>query len=657
MRLFLFGAIIMWSCRLLPAQDVYDLDSLTKEFAKSNPDTNRVKLFIQLGQQYENNQPDTAIWFYEQALKLSEQLGYTRGIISYYTNVTYVYNLKGRYDTSLVLNLRSVEIAKELGDPERIAACIGNVGASYTYLEQYEKAINQYLQVIPIAEKRNDKLKLCITYDNLGLLYLKINQHDKALQYGEQSVRLAREINRPFALINSLINLAATYNALGMMPKAAAQLEEVRGLCRKVNHLYGLLVATLNLGDAHIKMANFAPLKMYFEDALKLSEQLGEPESHVIALRGMAIYYFNHNMPKEAEQYALRSLQEARQQKMVSHIGRAYTVLAEIAILKHDFRMNSVYSFKSDSIRNVLVNESVVRNVQNLEALYESERKAQQIKDLQQESEIKDLQLGRRRILNYFLGASLLPLFLIALFARRSYFQKKKLLEKENQLQQVRIRQLESEKQLLASEAIIKGQEEERGRLAKDLHDGLGGLLSGVKFSLTNMKSNVVLDASSALLFERSLDMLDNSIAELRRVAHNMMPEVLVKFGLTEALKSYCQSVSESGIFKVNFQAVGMDDRIDSGKEIILYRITQELLNNVAKHARATEVLVQLARQNGEVTLTVEDNGSGVDVAVLQHAAGSGWTSIRSRVDYLKGKADIQGAPGQGTSVQIIIPV
>ncbi|QOI97349.1 MAG: sensor histidine kinase [Flammeovirgaceae bacterium] len=657
MRLLLIGMVMACTCRLLPAQELYDLDSLQMAFAQSQPDTNRVKLFIQLGQQYENNQPDTAIWFYEQALKLSEQLGYTRGIISYYTNVTYVYNMKGRYDTSLVLNLRSVEIAKQLGDPERIAACIGNVGASYMYLEQYEKAIDQYLQVIPIIEKLNDKYKLCIVSDNLGLLYQKILQYDKALQYGEQSVKLAREINRPLALINSLINLAVTYNSLGMMKKAIEQLEEASVLCRKANHQYGLLVATLNLADAHIKMANFAPLKGFFEEALKLSEQLGEPESHAIALRGMAIYYFNHNQPKEAERFANLSLQEAQQNNMLSHIGKAYTVLAEVSILKRDFRMNSVYSFKSDSIRNVLVNESVVRNVQSLEALYESERKAQQIKDLQQESEIKDLQLSRGRLVNYILGGSLFSLLLIALFAGRTYLQKKKLLEKENQIQQARILQLESEKQLMASEAIIKGQEEERGRLAKDLHDGLGGLLSGVKFTLTNMKSNVVLDANSALLFERSLDMLDNSITELRRVAHNMMPEVLVKFGLAEALKSYCQSVSESGVFQINFQAIGMENRIESNKEIILYRVVQELLNNIGKHAKATEVLVQVARQNGEIIVTVEDNGSGFDVASLQQAKGSGWTSIRSRIDYLKGKVDIQSVPGQGTSINLTVPV
>src|SRR5690606_10625434 len=123
---------------------------------------------------------------------------------------------------------------------------------------------------------------------------------------------------------------------------------------------------------------------------------------------------------------------------------------------------------------------------------------------------------------------------------------------------------------LIVSEAVIKGQDEERGRLAKDLHDGLGGLLSGVKFSLTNMKSNVVLAGESALVFERSLDMLNHSITELRRVAHNMMPEVLVKFGLSEALKSYCDSLRESKIYKVDFQSIGMENRVASNTEIFI---------------------------------------------------------------------------------------
>lgn len=653
--LFLLGLLFVG--HTIVAQDYLDRDSLWRVFENSKPDTNRVKLFIQLGQQYETNNPDSALLLYQQALKLSEQLRYTRGIISYYTNVTYVYNLKSRYDTSLILNLKSVEIAREFGDAERLSACLGNVGASYMALKEYEKAIDYFQQASKIYLQRNDEIKLAALYSNLSIVYREIGQHEKARDYGEQALDLARKNKNVYAITTALTNLSIVYNAMGQLSKSLAVLKETRELARKSNNDYAFLTATLNLNDLHLRLGDFGPMKGYCEEALTLAAKLQDNESMAIALRGLAIYYFNTGNVVEAEAYANRSLQQSSANHFREHIGKAYSVLAEISILKHDFKKNIFYSFKSDSIRNVLLNESVSQNIQTLEAKYQATRKEQEIKDLRLQSEIKDLSIGQNKLVNYILGVALVAIVIIALLARRSYQQKQRLLGKENQVQQARIAQLESEKQLQASEAVIKGQDEERGRIAKDLHDGLGGLLSGVKFSLVNMKSNVILDADSALVFERSLDMLDHSISELRRVAHNMMPEVLVKFGLSEALKSYCESLRASQIFKIDFQSIGVEKRLESNAEIFIYRIIQELLNNISKHASASQVLVQLSQHDNDMHVTVEDNGKGLDVSQLEKSKGAGWINIRSRVEYLKGKVDVQSTPGQGTSVHITIPI
>jgi len=645
------------SATALSAQDFYDRDSLWQVFKKSKTDSNRVKLYIQLGQQYETNNPDSALLLYEQSLKLSQQLNYTRGIISYYTNATYVYNIQGNYDTALVLNLKSVEIARAFGDPERLAACLGNVGATYISLRQHEKALEYQLQIIPLYEKLNDQIKLSTLYSNLSYTYSNIKQYKKAIEYGELSLRIGRQIKNDYSITTTLVNLSTVYILIGEVPRAVTALEEARAIARRTNNQYALLITSLNLGDANIKLGNFSKLETYYDEALTLAKRLGDLESVVIALRGKGLDSFYKKKIIEAESFAIQSLQLSIANNMIENIGKAYTVLADIAVLKGDFSGNNNYALKSDSIRTLLLNESIAENIQELEARYESEKKEQQIADLQREAEIKNLSIKQNRLLNYILIGSLAAIVVIVLLGRRTYQQKKKILEKENFLNQSRIAELEKEKQLLASEAVIKGQDEERGRLAKDLHDGLGGLLSGVKFSLANMKSNVILDADSALVFERSLDMLDHSISELRRVAHNMMPEVLVKFGLSEALKSYCDSIGESKIFKIDFQSIGMEERLSSNTEIFIYRIVQELLNNAAKHANATQVLVQLARQNNEVSITVEDDGIGFDKSLVEKATGAGWGNIRSRVDYLKGKLDILSAPGQGTSVHITIPV
>ena len=223
----------------------------------------------------------------------------------------------------------------------------------------------------------------------------------------------------------------------------------------------------------------------------------------------------------------------------------------------------------------------------------------------------------------------------------------------QDELQQQRIRELEKDRQLVAVDSMLKGQEEERSRLAKDLHDGLGGLLSGVKFSLSNIKDNLMVTPDSMAVFERSLDMIDTSIKELRRVAHNMMPEMLTKFGLDEALKEYCNTVNATKLLDVKYHSVGMNTRLDKSIEIIAYRIIQELLNNILKHASASEAFVQLVRETNRLNVIVEDNGKGFDTSLLENSKGAGWLNIRSRVEYSKGQIDIHSEKGKGTLVNI----
>lgn len=199
---------------------------------------------------------------------------------------------------------------------------------------------------------------------------------------------------------------------------------------------------------------------------------------------------------------------------------------------------------------------------------------------------------------------------------------------------------------------MLRGQEEERGRLARDLHDGLGGMLSGVRQTLNVVKGNQYIPEASANSFNRALEMLDSSISELRRVARNMMPEALLKFGLKDAVEDLCHNFSGPSL-KVQCQAFGLENRLPESTEVIVFRIVQELLNNVVKHAGADQVLLQLLRDGNRFHLTIEDNGRGFDPKKLEEAAGIGWINIRSRVNYLGGEMDLRSAPGKGTSVEI----
>lgn len=240
-----------------------------------------------------------------------------------------------------------------------------------------------------------------------------------------------------------------------------------------------------------------------------------------------------------------------------------------------------------------------------------------------------------------------MALAIIVLLTYRNHKNRKQL-----HLQQ--IHELETEKQLSSTQLLLKGQEDERSRQAKDLHDGPGGLLSGVQLQLEAMKGNLILSAENAITFHRALNKLDESIGEMRRVAHNMMPEALIKLGLQQAVQDYCDSLLHHQRFIINFQMFSLEERMDSSVEIVLYRIVQELLNNAVKHSNASWILIQMMGQDdGYLSITVEDNGKGFDTERIDVMKSAGIRNIESRVNYLNGTMNIKSSPGKGTSVFI----
>jgi two-component system NarL family sensor kinase len=163
----------------------------------------------------------------------------------------------------------------------------------------------------------------------------------------------------------------------------------------------------------------------------------------------------------------------------------------------------------------------------------------------------------------------------------------------------------------------------------------------------------VVIPGCKRGVFEKSLSMLDNTIVDLRKVAQNLMPEALVKFGLYDALRDYCDYVQSSAGLQMLYQQIGALRKLDSTAEIFIFRIVQELVNNVVKHGGASQVIVQIATSPQKVHITVEDNGLGFDKSIRSTTKGAGMANISYRVHCLNGRTDIVTSPGTGTSVNI----
>ncbi|MBS1491229.1 MAG: sensor histidine kinase [Bacteroidetes bacterium] len=203
---------------------------------------------------------------------------------------------------------------------------------------------------------------------------------------------------------------------------------------------------------------------------------------------------------------------------------------------------------------------------------------------------------------------------------------------------------------------VVEVQESERIRIARDLHDGLGGTLAGIRISLANLMPELSLTENQKLQLDRSVDLLNNSVHELRAISHNMMPPSLVQYGLASALRDYCDTINGMKTVQVTFQLMGQEIRQPLSHEIAIYRIVQELINNIVKHAQAQQALVELVYDAGTFSITVEDDGHGFDSAVLSVSKNAGWKNIRSRLDLLQGEFDLR-SDASGTSIHLSIPL
>lgn len=215
-------------------------------------------------------------------------------------------------------------------------------------------------------------------------------------------------------------------------------------------------------------------------------------------------------------------------------------------------------------------------------------------------------------------------------------------------------RQLDKQKIIMEKELAI---EQERTRMARELHDGLGSMLSGVKHSFAAMQKQMKLDEQQENKFQYNIAKLNESIVELRDISHSMASESLLKYGLENSLRDYCNNISQPGEFNISFEALHTSNmQLTDEQAFHVFRIIQELIQNIIKHAATAEAILQLSYNNHRLYITVEDNGKGFTMAEAQHKKGIGLKNIESRVKTLKGKMDLRTAPKEGTSVLIEIP-
>ncbi|SFH00866.1 sensor histidine kinase [Pontibacter chinhatensis] len=226
---------------------------------------------------------------------------------------------------------------------------------------------------------------------------------------------------------------------------------------------------------------------------------------------------------------------------------------------------------------------------------------------------------------------------------------------------QEQLRELQSVKQQQLLEATLHAQEEERRRVARDLHDEVGAMLALVRLNLHQMVSNTECKDEKMQEGARHMkQQLDEVLNSVRRISHDLMPVVLEKMGLAQALDALRRNLAASGFINLTVSYNDKTKRLKPKHELLLYRMVQELLNNTIKHAQATQISIELRFSPSETVLLYKDNGVGFDMATVQQeqvpSGGLGIMSLQSRAALMDGSIEIVSAPGTGTSASITIP-
>ncbi|MGV6832003.1 MAG: sensor histidine kinase [bacterium] len=258
----------------------------------------------------------------------------------------------------------------------------------------------------------------------------------------------------------------------------------------------------------------------------------------------------------------------------------------------------------------------------------------------------------KNRNIAYALGGLLLFGGITFSLIQKNTRRKQLLAEQEKELQTQKLTSVLKEQELTAIDAMISGQEKERQQIANDLHDELGGLMATLKLHF-----NALQEKPEAQLFTKTENLIDRAYQKVRTVAHSKNSGVMANKGLLKALKDMARTTSESGKLHVEVVDFGLEQRLENSLELTIFRIIQELITNVIKHAEANQASIHLTQHEGSLNIMVEDNGKGFDTNATKTSDGMGINSIDKRIDNLGGQVTIDSAPNKGTTIIIDLPI
>ncbi|MBX2933282.1 MAG: sensor histidine kinase [Ferruginibacter sp.] len=531
-------------------------------------------------------------------------------------------------------------LAEKLKNKDALSNLLLTTGLSWYFKGVYDSAAVYYYKALDISKNLNNPLTKAAILNELGKLYRKTKDLDRALQMYDEAYNIYKNQNDETGMGTILNESGVVFEYKGNYDEAIKRYKASLAIREKMNDLVGIGYSYNFLGGVYTLQKNYAAAEENLLKSLEIRKQLKDSFSIALSYGDLGYMYKDqHRYDKAIEQYNL-SNSIAIDMNFADLMLSNYKELSAIAEKQGNYGMALSYQKKYSAIKDSVYTNNKMKEIEHLNVKYQTEKKEQQLK-------LQELQISRKN----FMLWGIIGLVILLLIAGISFFRKRQIQNKMN-LQSVVMKQ-----QDLATKAVITAEENERKRIAADLHDGVGQMMSAAKMNLSAFENEITFkNIEQKLSFEKLINLVDESCREIRSVSHQMMPNALLKSGLASAVKEFIDKI-DNRIIKINLYTEGLHERLDSNTETILYRVIQECVNNVIKHSGASTLDISLIKDADGISATVEDNGRGFDTTDQQKFEGIGLKNISSRIEFLKGTVDFDSSPGKGTLVAVHVPL
>ncbi|MEI9944907.1 MAG: sensor histidine kinase [Chitinophagaceae bacterium] len=640
MKIYLTICFAM-ATQLLVAQNNQPIIDSIENTIPSLKDSSLVKAYNELTWQYRTADRDKAIEYGNKAIALGKQVNFPVGIAQAYNDLGIIFYLKENYDTAIYLYKQAVDIREKLKDELGIAGLYNKIGIIYQKQGQFDKALVNQFKALELFQTLKNDFGVSYSLNNIGIINQNMGRYDEAASYQKKSIAIKEKMNDKLGIAGSYVNLANIYLIKKDYDTSELYYKKAIAMSRELGDKDYLSNALNNLGNLYFQTKKFDAAIPIISESLELRSSIGDTKGMVSCMNNLGDIYIEKNMTDTAQSILTKAL--VMGQKAVNcqpEVNKIYLTLSKLYETKGEtnkaLEMYKLYASSKDS----LYTDELGQKFAKLETEY---------KTLEKEKTIQQQEFSIRQK-NYWI-AGIVGLLLLGSLLGYSYYRHAQL------KQQAKINTEILKQQELATKAVLEAEEGERQRIAKDLHDGVGQMMSAAKMNLSAFESETKFETTDQRLsFEKIIQLVDESCQEVRSVSHNMMPNALLKNSLAAAVREFIDKLDHKTL-QVHLYTEGLDERLDMNVETVLYRIIQECVNNVIKHSGASTLDISVIKDKDGISATIEDNGKGFDITDKNKFDGIGLKNIITRAEYLKGTIDFDSSPGRGTLVAVHVPI